>query len=112
PSHWRRNLWLMAALIGGGAAIAGFYVSSSRTDAIEMERLEQFRAAVAETCDAPGFAGPTPPLLKDMYLTSAPFRDAIDRQREALSVGKSCEVVLKALRAADFPMPAPSEPRP
>jgi hypothetical protein len=111
-SHWRRNLWLVGAVIAAGVGIAGFYAAYSRTDANELGRLERFRAAIAEKCDAPEFADPSPPVLKDLYLTSQALRDAVDRQQIALDAGASCDSIFRALRAADFPMPLPPEARP
>ena len=112
PSHWRRNLWLFLAVIVAGAGIGGYYAATLRTDASEMSRLDHFRATVAEQCEAPEFAQPAPPVLKDLYLSSSSLRDAVDRQQAALDAGASCESIYKALRAADFPMPAMTQPRP
>ena len=112
PSHWRRNLWLFLAAIAATAVIGGYYAATLRTDANEMSRLDQFRATVAESCEAPEFAQPAPPVLKDLYLSSAKLREAVDRQQAALEAGASCESVYKALRAADYPMPAMTQPRP
>jgi hypothetical protein len=112
PSHWRRNLWLLTAVLAASAAITGYYVAYTRSSAIEMNRLERFRAAVAEKCESPGFAEVAPPVLKDMYLSSTALRDAVDRQQAALDAGADCESIFKALRAADFPLPAQPAPTP
>ena len=112
PPHLRRNLWILAAVITGIAAMTGFYAAYGRTDAVEMNRLAEFRAAFADKCEAPEFAEPVAPMVRDMYLTSPSLRDVIDRQTTALDTGADCEAVWKALRAADYPMPPPSAPRP
>jgi hypothetical protein len=47
-------------------------------------------------------------MVRDAYLTSPTLQAAVAKQGSALEAGASCEEVLKALRAADFPIPAPT----
>jgi hypothetical protein len=106
-SHARRNWWVALGLIAGISAVSGYYGWTGRTDSRALGQLEAFRAAYAEQCEAPAFAAPAPQALKDLYLGSLPLRQAVDRQLAALSEGRSCEDVTKALRAADYPLPPP-----
>jgi hypothetical protein len=109
PSHLRRNLWLVL-LCAGAAAVIGAYDSFvGRTDGVEMQRLEQFRGAMAERCEAPGFDRAPLPIERDMYLHNASIRAAVDHQYAALGAGADCEQVIAALRAADYPIPEKPE---
>jgi hypothetical protein len=102
--HLRRNLWLLFALAWAGFAVATYYVLLRRHDAVEITRLEQFKAAYSQKCDAPEFAEPLHPLVRKLYLGSSKLQGAISRERSALDGGASCELIARALRAADFPM--------
>jgi hypothetical protein len=103
--HRRRNLWLLFGLLAAAFTMAAYYALLGRHNASEMQDLERFRAAYAQKCHAPRFAEPTPPMLKELYLSSSLLQAVIRQQSIALEGGASCEVVSKALRAADFPVP-------
>ncbi len=114
PSHGRRNRWLVLGLGGAALAMGLYYVLLGRHDADEGAQLDRFRAAYAQKCDAPGFAEPTPPIVRELYLSSSVLQAAIGQQLVELERGADCDAVYKALRAADFPMPqhAPAPPTP
>ncbi len=102
--HGRRNLVLLVLALGAAAAVVGYYTLLGRQDSAELDRLERFRAAYAKKCDAPKFAEPTPPIVKDLYLTSSALQKTVASELTALESGASCDAVAKALRTADFPM--------
>jgi hypothetical protein len=102
--HLRRNLWLLFALACAAVVIGADYVLLQRHDAFEIRHLEQFKAAYTQKCDAPEFAEPIHPLVRKLYLSSSKLQTAIGRERSALDGGASCEMVARALRAAEFPM--------
>jgi hypothetical protein len=107
-SHLPRNLGILAGAAALAAAIAGYTAYSNKQEAAKLSELENFRYAFATKCNATGFDGEAPALVKDAYLTSATLQQAVAKQQTALEAGASCEEVLKALRAADFPIPAPT----
>ena len=104
--HVRRNRWLVVGLVGATVVVGAYYLLLGHHDALQVARLEQFRAAYAQKCHAPRFAEPTPPMLKELFLGSTVLQAVVDRQLTALDSGASCEGVSQALRAADFPIPA------
>jgi hypothetical protein len=107
-SHVGRNVAIGAAVVALGAAIFGFTSYSGKQDAARLERLETFRAAYAEKCEAPAFRSEASGVLKDTYLRSDRLQAAVDKQQGALSSGAPCEEVARALKQADFPMPPAS----
>ncbi len=107
-SHVGRNVGILVGVVALGAAIFGFTSYSNRQDASKLAQLESFRAAYADKCEAPSFRGEAAPLLKDTFLRSERLQAAVERQQSALQAGTPCEEIARALRAADFPMPAPA----
>jgi hypothetical protein len=103
-SHVGRNVGIVVGVVALGAAIFGFTSYSNKQDAGKLARLESFRAAYAEKCEAPSFRGDAPSLLKDTYLRSDRLQAAVDKQQAALASGTPCDEVARALRTADFPM--------
>ena len=99
-------------MVALSAAIFGFTSYSNKQDAAKLARLETFRAAYAEKCEAPAFRGEASPMLKDTYLRSERLQAAVDKQQSALSSGTPCDEVARALRGADFPMAQPSSSTP
>jgi hypothetical protein len=110
-SHIGRNVGIVVGVVALGAAIFGFTSYSNKQDAGKLARLEAFRAAYAEKCEAPSFRGEAPSLLKDTYLRSERLQAAVEKQQSALASGTPCDEVARALRGADFPVtPASSTP--
>jgi hypothetical protein len=106
-SHWLRNLTLGIAIAAAGASFWAYSRYSSGKDAATLAGFDAFRALYAEKCNVPAYAGPAPAMVRDAYLTSPPIREAVDKQAGALQNGATCESVAKALKAADFVVPAP-----
>lgn len=107
-SHAGRNVGILVAVVAVGAAIFGFTSYSNRQDASKLARLESFRAAYADKCEAPSFRADSSSVLKDAYLRSERLQAAVEKQQAQLSSGVPCDEVARALKAADFPMPQPS----
>jgi hypothetical protein len=105
-SHVGRNVGIVVGVVALIAAIVGFTSYSNRQDAAKLTQLESFRAAYAEKCEAPAFRGEAAPLLRDTYLRSERLQAAVEKQQAALQAGAPCEEVGRALKVADFPMPA------
>lgn len=112
PSHMGRNAGFLAGAVLLGGAIYGFYRYSSHKDGAELGQLDTFRSAYAAKCDAPAWKGEVSSVLRDNFLNSSELRDTVDQQLTALNSGATCENVMKALKAASFPMPAPSSATP
>jgi hypothetical protein len=108
PSHIVRNLGVIVALAAAGAGIYTFQKISTQKDEVRLEQFDSFRAAYAEKCNVPSFAGPAPEVLRDAYLTSSILQNAMATQLAALNAGASCEDVTKAMKAVDFALPQPS----
>ncbi len=104
-SHGYRTLGLLAALASFAGAMVIYYTHQQRTDAGQLEQLESFRAAYAQQCAMPSFTGETPPMVRDLYLSSPTLRAVVEAQSQVLKANGSCDSVSKALREADFPMP-------
>jgi hypothetical protein len=109
-SHLGRNLGVIAAIVLLGAGIAGFTMYSGKADAAKLETLAAFRANFAQKCEAPAWKNELPPVLRDTYLNSSQLQQVVATQQAALSGSGTCEDVLKALKAGDFPLPAPTPP--
>ena len=107
-SHVGRNLGIFAAVAVLGAAIAGFTMYSGKADAAKLEQLAAFRASFAQKCEAPAWKSELSPVLRDTYLNSAQLQQVVATQQTALAGNGTCEDVLKALKAGDFPLPAPT----
>lgn len=107
-SHVGRNVGIVVGVVALSAAIFGFTTYSNKQDAAKLARLETFRSAYAEKCEAPSFRGDAPPLLKDTYLRSDRLQAAVEKQQSALASGTPCDEIARALKGADFPMPPPS----
>lgn len=111
-SHVGRNVGIIAGVVALGAGIFGFTSYSNKQDGAKLARLESFRSAYAEKCEAPAFRGEAAPLLKDTYLRSERLQAAVEKQQAALSSGTPCDEVARALKTADFPMPPQSSTAP
>jgi hypothetical protein len=111
-SHVGRNVGIVVGVVALSAAIFGFTSYSNKQDAGKLARLETFRAAYAEKCEAPAFRGEAPSMLKDTYLRSERLQAAVEKQQSALSSGTPCDEVARALRGADFPMAQQSSSTP
>jgi hypothetical protein len=97
-----------AGIIGGAlvlaAAIASFYVYSSRHSAPAMERLAAFQALYSQRCDVK-YSVDTSKMVQRFYADSKQMQSVVDQQLDALSNGAPCDSVTTALRAADYPVP-------
>jgi hypothetical protein len=107
-SHVGRNVGIVVGVVALSVAIFGFTSYSNKQDAGKLARLEAFRAAYAEKCEAPSFRGEAPPLLKDSYLRSDRLQSVVEKQQSALASGTPCDEVMRALKSAEFPMAPPS----
>ena len=107
-SHMGRNVGMLVGVVLLGGAIFGFYRYSSQKDTAELGKLEAFRSAYAQKCDAPAWKNDVSPMLRDTYLNSSDLRGTVDAQLTKLNAGGSCDDVMKALKAASFPMPSAS----
>jgi hypothetical protein len=107
-SHAARNIAIVVGAVVLGIAIVAFTSLSRGQDAEKLSKLESFRAAYAEKCDAASFRGEAAPLLRDTYLKSDRLQAVVEKQHSALKAGAPCEEIGRALRSADFPMPAGS----
>jgi hypothetical protein len=105
PSHLARNLGFAAAAAALGAGIWGFYHHSATADESKLARLAAFRSSYAEKCDAANWRGEAPAMVRETYLGSERLQQLVDQQQVALAGGADCELVLKALKTADFPLP-------
>ncbi|HWE29334.1 MAG TPA: hypothetical protein VHB97_15100 [Polyangia bacterium] len=103
-SHVGRNVGIVVGVMALGVGIFGFTSYSNKQDAGKLARLDSFRAAYADKCEAPAFRGEAPSLLKDTYLRSERLQAAVDKQQAALASGTPCDEIARALRTADFPM--------
>lgn len=107
-SHVGRNVGFLVGAVLAGGAIFGFYRYSMQKDNGELAKLESFRAAYAQKCDAPAWRNEVSPIMRDTYLNSSDLRATVETQLTKLNAGASCDDVLKALKTASFPMPAAS----
>ena len=106
PAHVARNLFV---LLGVGVVVAAFVIFNSwqnKQDALKLQSLESMRALYAQTCDAPAWNEPVQPVIRDTFLNSSHLQTVVETQTAALRAGATCEDVTRALRTADFPMPA------
>ena len=103
-SHIGRNVGIVVGVVALSVGIFGFTSYSNKQDAGKLARLETFRAAYAEKCEAPAFRGEAPSLLKDTYLRSERLQAAVEKQQSALASGTPCDEVMRSLKAAEFPM--------
>lgn len=103
-SHVGRNATIAVAALAIGLGVVAYTIHAGREDSALMARLESFRMAYAEKCDAPAFQSEASPVLKDTYLKSEKLQAVVDKQQAALAAGTPCEEISRALRAADFPM--------
>ena len=105
-SHWGRNLGIAVGALALGAAVVGWTMYNSRGEAQSLAQLQSFRSAYAEKCDAAAFRGEPSSMVKDAYLSSSALRDVLAKQQAALQSGAPCDEVARALKAADYPLPA------
>jgi hypothetical protein len=103
--HYARNAAIGASAVAVAIGVLAFSSYSGRQDAVKLSQLEAFRAAYAEKCEAPEFAGEAPPLLRDTFLRTEELQLAVAKQQAALEAGAPCEEIARALKTADFPMP-------
>ncbi len=102
--HTGRNMGVLVGVLALGGGIWWFQMSSKKQDEGKLADLEAFRAAYAQKCEAPAFAGKASEVLVDAYLNSATLPGAVQKQLTLLNSGTSCDEVTRALKAADFPM--------
>jgi hypothetical protein len=106
--HYGRNAGIIVGALVLGALAVGLTIYNSREDAATLTQLEAFRSLYADKCEAAGFQGEASSMVKDAYLRSAVLREALAKQQAALQAGAPCEEVARALKAADYPLPAPT----
>ena len=106
PSHLSRNLLFLAGAMVLGAGVFLFYRQSATADAARLAKLDSFRFAYAEKCDAPAWRTEAASAMRDAYLSSTTMQAVVDREAEQLASGVACEDIAKALKTADFPIPA------
>ncbi len=106
PSHLGRNLLFLAGSLVLGAGVFLFYRQSAAGDAERVARLDAFRAAYAEKCDAPAWRTEAASAMRDSYLSSTTMQAVVDREAQQLAAGVACEDITRALKGADFPIPA------
>ncbi len=107
-SHVGRNIGIVVGVVAVGVMIFGFTTYSNKQDAAKLAQLETFRAAFPDKCEAPAFRTVAAPPLKDTYLRSERLQAAVEKQQASLTAGTPCDEIVRALKAADFPMPTPS----
>jgi hypothetical protein len=112
PSHLVRNLGVVLAVGGLGVGIWLWTARSNAQDVQKLAPFDQFRAAYAEKCGVPSYAGPAPDVVKDAYLTSSNVQQAVAKQTAALNGGATCEEVQAAMRSVDFALPKATPPTP
>ena len=105
-SHLGRNLLFLAGTLVLGAGVFLFYRQSATADAERLAKLDAFRMAYAEKCDAPAWKTDAASAMRDAYLGSSSMQAAVDHASGQLSSGVACEDIAKSLKTADFPMPA------
>jgi hypothetical protein len=110
--HRRRNRWIAFGVIVAALGVTSHRVYWGQQDKAATAQLEHFQAAYAQRCDAAAFPDSSAAMLKGLYLGSSTLRAVVDRQLTALESGASCDAVSRALRAADFPLPATPEKTP
>ncbi len=110
-SHWTRNGIIVVVLIAAAVGVWRYSQYSSTQDTTRLERFDAFRAAYAEKCNVPAYAGPVAEVVRDDYLTSDPIKLEVDRQTAALKRGVACETVVAKLKAVDLAIPAPGPAR-
>jgi hypothetical protein len=107
PSHALRYLGLAIGALAIGAGVYLFEGYSDKKDAVVLQRFDSFRAAYAEKCGLPDFAGPAPEMLRKQYLSSPAIQAAVDQQLAALQAGSGCIEVADALKKVDLAIPRP-----
>lgn len=106
--HYGRNVGIVVGALLLGAGAVGLTMYNSRQEAATLTQLEAFRSLYADKCEVPAFRGEASSVVKDAYLRSAVLRDALAKQQTALQAGAPCDEVARALKAADYPLPAPT----
>ncbi len=107
PSHRGRNL---AIIVAGVLMVAGFFLythTNDQRDDQKLARFDAFRAAYADKCNVPAYAGTQPQVVNNDFLTSPGIQAEVDRQLAALNAGGSCDDVVAKLKRVDLAVPAP-----
>jgi hypothetical protein len=105
--HYARNAGIVVGALLLGALAVGLTLYNSREDAATLTQLEAFRSLYADKCDE-SFHDQASSAVKDAYLRSGTLRDALAKQQAALQAGAPCDEVARALKTADYPLPAPT----
>ena len=107
PSHAMRYVVLAVGALAVGAGVYFFQSYSDKKDATTMQRFDTFRAAYAEKCNLPDYAGPVSEGVQKQYVSSPAIQVAVDKELAALQGGATCAEVADALRKVDLPLPRP-----
>jgi hypothetical protein len=105
PSHALRYLVIVFGAVALGGTIWSFNNWSRGRDQDKLRSFDSFRAAYAEKCGVPGYAGPVPDVVRDDFLTSPAIQSAVDKETAELSGGATCDEVVQALKKVDFALP-------
>jgi hypothetical protein len=107
PAHTMRWIVMAVGAVVVGGAIYFMNGYSNKKDAAVMQRFDAFRAAYAEKCGLPDYAGPVAPVVADQYISSAAIQMSVDKELAALNAGASCIEVADALKKVDLAVPRP-----
>jgi hypothetical protein len=107
PSHAMRYVLLTVGALAVGAGVYLFQSYSNKQDAHTLQRFDAFRAAYAEKCNLPDYAGPVSEGVQKQYVSSPAIQVAVDKELAALQSGAGCGEVADVLRKVDLPIPRP-----
>ena len=105
PSHTLRWVIIAGVAVVSVGAVVLFNSYSGKKDEATLQRFDAFRAAYAEKCGVPSYAGPVPDVVREDFLTSPAIQTAVDKQLTALNGGASCDDVVNALKKVDLAVP-------
>ena len=107
PSHNLRWIVIAVGALVVGAAFYFMNAYSNKQDAAVMQRFDAFRAAYAEKCNLPDYAGAPPEMIQKQYISSPAIQAAVDKELAALQAGATCIEVADALKKVDLAIPRP-----
>lgn len=103
--HTMRNIFLATGIALFIALLSLFYWHTRKDSNVAVGELEQFREAMYHRCGGQQFSGPAEQQLTQLYVDSSRMRSVVVQQFHQLQrANANCEEVVKALRAADYPI--------
>ena len=107
PSHIARWVGISLTIVAAAIGLWLYSTYMANRAAVAAAEFDEFRAAYAEQCNVPTYAGPVPDSVRDLVISSPIIRAEVAKQLASLRAGSSCHEVGEALRAVDLVVPRP-----